>query len=138
LEGWWIFFGARGTRAHVRNVPSPVLPKSTVQNMVDHDSRKRVAKNFLPFFFKNFSKNLKILQRFHHAQKRTPHPHPPNNTELGPGICMGICPKSPKSTRISLEGWWIFFARAARALLARARMFVTSQVPFFPNQQYTI
>jgi hypothetical protein len=31
-----------------------------------------------------------------------------------------------------------FGARAARAraLAARARMFVTSQVPFFPNQQY--
>jgi hypothetical protein len=26
------FFGARGTRAHVRNVPSSVLPKSTVRN----------------------------------------------------------------------------------------------------------
>jgi hypothetical protein len=39
--------------------------------------------------------------------------------------------------RISLEGWWIFFgARGARALAARARMFVTSRVPFFPNQQY--
>jgi hypothetical protein len=33
-----------------------------------------------------------------------------------------------------------FFLRAprARALLARARMFVTSQVLFFPNQQYKI
>jgi hypothetical protein len=30
-----------------------------------------------------------------------------------------------------------FFARVARALAARARMFVTSQVPFFPNQQYS-
>jgi hypothetical protein len=37
-----------------------------------------------------------------------------------------------------LEGWWIFFwrARRARALAARARMFVTPRVPFFPNQQY--
>ena len=38
LEGWWIFFGARGarargTRAHVRNIPSSVLPESTVQNL---------------------------------------------------------------------------------------------------------
>jgi hypothetical protein len=37
-EGWWICFAraararARGTRAHVRNVPSSVLLKSTVQN----------------------------------------------------------------------------------------------------------
>jgi hypothetical protein len=40
---------------------------------------------------------------------------------------------------ISLEGWWIVFgARGARAraLAARARMFVTTQVLFFPNQQY--
>ena len=39
---------------------------------------------------------------------------------------------------IAVEGWWIFFLRArrARALAARARMFVTSRVPFFPNQQY--
>jgi hypothetical protein len=29
-------------------------------------------------------------------------------------------------------------ARRARALAARARMFVTSRVPFFPNQQYEI
>jgi hypothetical protein len=31
-----------------------------------------------------------------------------------------------------------FFGRArrARALAARARMFVTSQVPFFPDQEY--
>jgi hypothetical protein len=29
-------------------------------------------------------------------------------------------------------------ARGARALAARAHMFVTSQVPFFPNQQYKI
>jgi hypothetical protein len=32
-EGWRIVFGARGTRAHVRNVPSSVLPKSTVRNL---------------------------------------------------------------------------------------------------------
>jgi hypothetical protein len=31
-----------------------------------------------------------------------------------------------------------FGARGARALAARARMFVTSRVPFFPNQQYKI
>ena len=37
------------------------------------------------------------------------------------------------------SGWWIVFgARGARALAARARMFVTSRVPFFPNQQYKI
>jgi hypothetical protein len=38
-----------------------------------------------------------------------------------------------------LEGWWIVFgARSARAraLAARTRMFVTFQIPFFPNQQY--
>jgi hypothetical protein len=29
-----------------------------------------------------------------------------------------------------------FGARGARALAARARMFVTSRDPFFPNQQY--
>jgi hypothetical protein len=29
-------------------------------------------------------------------------------------------------------------ARGARALAARARMFVMSRVPFFPNQQYEI
>jgi hypothetical protein len=28
---------------------------------------------------------------------------------------------------IAVEGWWIVFG---------ARMFVTSQTPFFPNQQY--
>jgi hypothetical protein len=39
-EGWWICFAraararARGTRAHVRNVPSSVLLKSTVQNFI--------------------------------------------------------------------------------------------------------
>jgi hypothetical protein len=32
----------------------------------------------------------------------------------------------------------LFRARRARALAARVRMFVTSQVPFFPNQQYKI
>jgi hypothetical protein len=37
-----------------------------------------------------------------------------------------------------VEGWGIFLARAARALAARARMFVMSQVLFFPNQQYKI
>ena len=39
---------------------------------------------------------------------------------------------------ISLEGWCVFLARGARAraLAARARMFVTSQVPFFPNLQH--
>jgi hypothetical protein len=39
VEGWWTFLAraararARGTRAHVRNVPSSVLPKSTVRNL---------------------------------------------------------------------------------------------------------
>jgi hypothetical protein len=36
------------------------------------------------------------------------------------------------------EGWWIVSrAPRARALAARARMFVTSQVPFFPNKQFS-
>jgi hypothetical protein len=66
------FACARGTRAHVRNVPSSVLPKSTVAARAAAPPTSA-------------------------AQKRTPHPHPPNNTERGPGIC----PKSPKSTRIN-------------------------------------
>jgi hypothetical protein len=37
------------------------------------------------------------------------------------------------------EGWWfVARARRARALAARARMFVTSQVFFQPTQQYEI
>ena len=47
--------------------------------------------------------------------------------------------KRSSSTRTnnSGEGWWIVSrAPRARALAARARMFVTSQVLFFPNQQY--
>jgi hypothetical protein len=37
--------------------------------MVDHDSRKRVAKNFRPFLF-NFFSISKILQRFHQATQQ--------------------------------------------------------------------
>jgi hypothetical protein len=36
------------------------------------------------------------------------------------------------------EGWWIVSrAPRARALVARARMFVMSQVLFFPNKQFS-
>ena len=35
-------------------------------------------------------------------------------------------------------GGFFWRARGARALAARARMFVTSRVSFFPNQQYEI
>jgi hypothetical protein len=42
------------------------------------------------------SVSLRMYDSTMHACRKTQHPAAPNNTELGPGIC----PKSPKSTRI--------------------------------------
>jgi hypothetical protein len=83
LEGWWIFFGARyarararSTRAHVRNLLSSVLPKSTVQNFGRSRFEKACRQKFSTLFFHIFF--LQIFQKFfkyivfHHAQKRTP------------------------------------------------------------------
>jgi hypothetical protein len=39
---------------------------------------------------------------------------------------------------IVVKAGGLLLARAARALAARARMFATSQVPFFPSQQYKL
>jgi hypothetical protein len=47
---------------------------------------------------------------------------------------------STAALNISLEGWCVFprapRARASVARAGRARMFVTSRVPFRPTQQY--
>ena len=68
-----------------------------------------------------------------------------------PGCPQGRFPRRStlKRDTSTTYGWKIIYivgglvdflarARRAHALAARARMFVTSRVPFFPNQQYEI
>ena len=52
--------------------------------------------------------------------------------------CAETVEHCAETVRINSCGGLVDFFWRARALAARARVFVTSQVLFFPNQQYEI
>jgi hypothetical protein len=83
---------ARGTPAHVRNVPSSVLPKSTVQQQCAHLFTRLIN---------NCAQLIKCAENNNEGETQQQQQQP-NNEELGPGIC----PKF-QMQQDSGEGWWI-------------------------------
>jgi hypothetical protein len=86
--------------------------------MVDHDSRKRVAENFRPFFFQNnFQKFLKILQRFHQAtQQQQQQPAAASSQQQQPAATSSQ-QQQPAAASMGMAAAWLLHGHAAWAWL---------------------